>query len=413
MLRAPTRRLSAVLAASFIAIALVLAPGTAGPAAATSLSSKVVIIVGPTGSLTSDNLSDASTYAAVARKYTSNVLTVLTPHATWAAVKSALQGANVVVYLGHGNGFPSPYSSTLNRYSMDGFGLNAYDGSGNTTPTYYGEYYIANQVRLAPNAVVILNHLCYASGNNEWGTGIPTLSVAKQRVDNFAAGFVTAGARTIIADGVGDASYYIDGVFSRHSTVDSLFRNAPNRHNNYVSFASTRSPGLTALMDVGTYSWVPDGDPYWRSMVSVPPIPTDAAMGRLMGRTNYDGVNVRTTPSTSGKIATTLPYRSYFTVTGAFKIDSSNRTWAPVRLVSGVTGYSSTAYATFTGSAQGTASLTVRSAAYGSASVVAALPAGARFFVTGSATDGLPRTWLAIRMGNGSTGWVAAWYTAP
>ena len=36
---------------------------------------------------------------------------VYSPYATWSAVKAALQGANIVVYLGHGNGFPNPYRS--------------------------------------------------------------------------------------------------------------------------------------------------------------------------------------------------------------------------------------------------------------------------------------------------------------
>ena len=30
------------------------------------------------------------------------------------------------------------------------------------------------KLALAPHAVVVLNRLCYASGNNEWGAGNPT-----------------------------------------------------------------------------------------------------------------------------------------------------------------------------------------------------------------------------------------------
>ena len=30
------------------------------------------------------------------------------------------------------------------------------------------------QLALAQNAVVVLNRLCYASGNNEWGAANPT-----------------------------------------------------------------------------------------------------------------------------------------------------------------------------------------------------------------------------------------------
>ena len=45
--------------------------------------------------------------------------------------------------------------------------------------TYYGEYYVATQVKLAPNAVVILNHACSSAGSSEPGRANPTLSVAK------------------------------------------------------------------------------------------------------------------------------------------------------------------------------------------------------------------------------------------
>ena len=72
--------------------------------------------------------------------------------------------------------------------------------TGNSNNKYYGEYYIRNYIQLATNAVVILNRLCYASGNSEPGRANPTKSVAQQRVDNFGAGFLRAGARAVFAD---------------------------------------------------------------------------------------------------------------------------------------------------------------------------------------------------------------------
>ena len=73
-------------------------------------------------------------------------------------------------------------------------------GSGDVTTQYWGESYLASDVQLAPNAIVLLHHLCYASGNSEPGAAQPTLDVAQQRVDNMAAGWIAAGARTVIAD---------------------------------------------------------------------------------------------------------------------------------------------------------------------------------------------------------------------
>ena len=70
---------------------------------------KVVIVVGPVGSTTAPIARDADAAAAEAPKYTPNVVKLYSPNATWDVVKPALQGASIVIYMGHGNGFPSPY----------------------------------------------------------------------------------------------------------------------------------------------------------------------------------------------------------------------------------------------------------------------------------------------------------------
>ena len=49
----------------------------------------------------------------------------------------------------------------------DGMGLNSATNKSDNVAKYYGENYMANDIRLAKNAVVILSHLCYASGNSE------------------------------------------------------------------------------------------------------------------------------------------------------------------------------------------------------------------------------------------------------
>ena len=91
-----------------------------------------------------------------------------TPNATWTTVKAAAQGANVFVYLGHGNGWPSVYPP-FQTVTKDGLGLDPSTGADGSKHVYYGEDYIRNNIRFAPNAVVLLYHLCYASGNTEPG----------------------------------------------------------------------------------------------------------------------------------------------------------------------------------------------------------------------------------------------------
>jgi hypothetical protein len=244
--RAPQRGfLVALLAALLAAGSLAAAPA---PASAAGI--KVTIVVGPAGSATSTYLADARSYASLARSYGATVVEVYTPNATWSRVRSAAQGANLLIYLGHGNGYPNPYHTTLEPKKVDGFGLNPYAGSGNTRTAYYGEYYVRSYIRLAPNAVVILNHACYTAGNSEPGRALPTLTVARKRVDNFGAGFLRAGAKVVFAEVRGKASHIIRSLFTGSSTMSKIFWGSPYRTYTYRrSLVSVRTPGATGWLD--------------------------------------------------------------------------------------------------------------------------------------------------------------------
>jgi hypothetical protein len=229
------------------AIAAVLAVGSlaAHPEIAAAAGKKVVIVVGPAGSSTSNYITTARSLASQARSYGATVYEVYSPHATWSKVKSVAQGANVFIYLGHGNGYPSPYGA-FNKYTKDGLGLNTTDGS--TKHTYYGEYYVDRYLNFAPNSVVILNHLCYASGNNEWGAGYPTKSTAIKRIDNYGAGFLRTGARAVYANGTSSVSYVLAGLFKSNMTIRQIFWSDPSGSTSYdFGFASLRTPGKYAL----------------------------------------------------------------------------------------------------------------------------------------------------------------------
>jgi hypothetical protein len=217
--------------------------------AAAAAGMKVVVVVGPAGSSTSKYITSAKRYASQARSYGARVVEIYSPNATWSKVKSAAQGANVLVYLGHGNGYPSPYGA-FNAKSKDGLGLNASAGHGHNNVKYYGEWYVKTYINLAPNAVVILNRLCYASGNSEWGARNPTKAVAIKRIDNFAAGFLRANARAVFAEGIDSASYILSGIFETDRTVGEIFESAPSwTGTRDFRFKSIRTPGYTAWMD--------------------------------------------------------------------------------------------------------------------------------------------------------------------
>src|SRR5262245_54166699 len=210
---------------------------------------KVVVGVGPVGSSTANYITNGKRYAAQARSYGASVVEIYSPNATWDRVRAAAQGANVLIYLGHGNGHPSPYGE-FSKYRKDGMGLNKTAGNGNNNTKYWGEYYMQTSLRLAPNAVVILNRLCYASGNSEWGTGNPTRTVAKKRVDNYGAGFLRTGAKAVFAEGITSASYILSGLFRTNRSIGAIFQSSSNWSGAYdFKFASVRTPGTTAWMD--------------------------------------------------------------------------------------------------------------------------------------------------------------------
>jgi flagellar hook assembly protein FlgD len=161
---------------------------------------KALVIVGPSSGSTSEFLAEGKLFADQAEAAGMQVTRIFHPNATWAKVKPAAQGANLVVYFGHGNGWPSPYAP-FQEDTKNGFGLNATEGASAYSTAYYGANKIRQSIRLAPNAVVFLYRSCYTAGNAEYGSPIPTPKVALERVDNFAAGFLdpAVGAKAVFA----------------------------------------------------------------------------------------------------------------------------------------------------------------------------------------------------------------------
>ncbi len=243
----PGRRARAILLAILCGSASAIAPSAAVVAAT---GPKVAIVVGPAGSSTVGYLSIGDKAAAEARRYTSNVVRVYSPDATWTRVRAAISGATIVVYLGRGNGFPSPNATTLQRATQDGFGLNPVAGINNSTTEYFGEAYLRS-VPLAPNAVVLLSDVPYASGRGEPGAAPPLLSVARRRVDNYGAGLLAAGASAVINDSTSALVFYIRAVFTRTFSLDAMWRAAPGASGHVTSFTSTRTSGAIGRMDPG------------------------------------------------------------------------------------------------------------------------------------------------------------------
>ena len=217
------------------------------PAGAAAATPKVAVIVGPVSGVTGSYRADGRRLARQARAYGAHVTQVFSPYATWSRVVKATQGANLVIYLGHGNGWPSPYGP-FQPFTKDGLGLNASAGRGNSNVTYKGEYYLRRKMHLAADAVVLLNHLCYASGNAEGGAPTQTRQIAKARADNYARGFQEAGASTVFAIGLEHPGYVLRGLFHSNLTMRQIFWHTPAATpKDRIAYNPKRSKGQAIL----------------------------------------------------------------------------------------------------------------------------------------------------------------------
>jgi hypothetical protein len=143
-------------------------------------------------------------------------------------------------------------------------GLNEIGGVSDSDKKYYGEDSVAKDIRFAKDAIVLLDHLCYSAGSPESGAAEPTVSVARERVDNFASGFIKAGARTVIAQSWNSGVIYaIRSIFTTDQSMLDVWEAAPNRQGHVQPFVPARNPQFEGRLDPDTAT-----TGYHRSIVS-------------------------------------------------------------------------------------------------------------------------------------------------
>ena len=131
---------------------------------------------------------------------TDDVVTIFSPGRDLArVVKARSHGASLVVYLGHGNGWPSRYSKLPSTCGPRmGSGSIPSPAPVDTRPSVLRRAATcAQRSTLPPVPSSSFGHLCYACGScraRPWPE--PPLDIAIQRVDNFAAGCDHLGRRT-------------------------------------------------------------------------------------------------------------------------------------------------------------------------------------------------------------------------
>lgn len=234
------------IAVGFIAALTLAASLTVAPAPVAAAGEKVVIIVGPVAGMTNGYRSAADGVASAATAAGATVVKVYSPNATWANVRAAVNGANVIVYFGHGNGFPNPYSSTETLDRVNAWGLNRTTTNGDgdnwsTTMVYCGEKALlgtltasdgihqrnfcggsdnTDGISPAPGFTMVYAQAHYSGGWGErYSPSDPrtTLDQAQQRVRNYSYAPLALGANGYIATGLGDARDIVTRVLSQRT----------------------------------------------------------------------------------------------------------------------------------------------------------------------------------------------------
>ena len=277
LLRVPLRAFGAAL----IMVAAALTPVTSMTHSAQAASpKKVAIIVGPTEITDSLYMEYAEEMAITAE--TAGATVDLRYCATPAEARAAVNGANIIVYFGHGNGFPNPYSPTENPASVNGWGLRdpakpwSGDDCRDDVLRYYGEDYLVGKrtgngwdgpITPAANFVMVYSNACYAPGAGE-ARPAPAEPVAVSRVANYASPILELGGTSFASDiGSGSVVDLIlrnpDVSFGRIFEMGNGFKPEALRR-----FSHPDVPGAEAWVHRTTSPWL--GDDYWYAFAGNP-----------------------------------------------------------------------------------------------------------------------------------------------
>lgn len=316
-----------------VAIAVVLAASLpfAGARPALAAAPKVTIIVGPSGAVTSQYRSMADEVATAATAAGATVAKVYSPNATWANVKTAVNAANVIVYFGHGNGYPNPYGDTELTDRTNGWGLNRKTTGGDadnwqTTMVYCGERVLLGQLTSSDDSArltycggtandgitpaagftMVYAQAHYAPGFGErYVTSDPltTRTEAQQRVRNYSMPVLRLGG-TYFATAYGDADEIVARVLTERTTsFGQIFSQGRGYSpSTLTDMAHPDVAGTRVWVQRTTISGMHFGDPdYWYALAGVPtrtpaggtaPAPTPAPstgpqMQRIAGADRY------------------------------------------------------------------------------------------------------------------------------
>ena len=304
----PDRLRAAITSALTLALAWATFAATPVAAAEEPVPLKVVIIVGPTGSMTDGYRSTGNSIAEVAKEAGAEVVKVYSPRATWARVRNAVEGANVVVYLGHGNGYPNPYGSTELGDRHNGWGLNRTTTNGDKddwsrTMVYCGEKALMGTltasdgaaqwkycggakgtqgIEPAANWVMIYNKACYAPGAGEGWDSKATESQALKRVSNYSTPVLLNNGGAYFATDMWQGGQQLVDLVVRNR--DWTFGDIAQAANGFDMFAQRRFDHPAAA---GSQVWLQRtgnsmGTDYWFAYAGNPSMTPSGVMGEYV-----------------------------------------------------------------------------------------------------------------------------------
>jgi len=293
----PARSVAAALLLT-TSLALGTFPGLP-PEPAAAVGPKVAVIVGPVGTLTDRYRTWADEVATAAEAAGATVAKAYSPRATWRNVLAAVEGANVIVYFGHGNGYPNPYGSTELTDRSNGWGLNTATTNGDAdswsagTLVYCGEKAILGTLTMsdgaaqrrhcsggpiapAPGFTMIYAQAHYAPGFGERydeSDPLTTRYQAQQRVRNYSYPMLALGAGAVFATAYGDADEIVGRVLTQSTTTYiDIFRQGRGHVAGAVrTMAHPDVPGAAVYVQRTTIGDFHFGDPdFWYAMAGDP-----------------------------------------------------------------------------------------------------------------------------------------------
>ncbi|TGM98320.1 ankyrin repeat domain-containing protein [Leptospira yasudae] len=148
---------------------------------------KAVVLVGDVdgdnGPGTLGYIKNMQGVAKVLRERGVQVTEYYSPKNSWDQIKGSIQGANLVLYAGHGVGSNLTDSPFHQKY-VGGFALKG---------KFVSNDDVENTLKPAPGAIVLFLGACFTAGNMAYDMGVIDAEETKHRVSMYSAPFLKAG----------------------------------------------------------------------------------------------------------------------------------------------------------------------------------------------------------------------------